>query len=1443
MTMTVHAHPRSAARHQAVHRGAVGARSKRSGMQVDAELHAGDVRLTMGGEPTFVSIDDRDGAEWNTAALGPTKRALAGELLQRLRDRVRARRLAAFRPGQVVSGRAAAALGARLLLAHATASRSGTTRPLIADENDDYGARRRAARAVPGRRWPQRLRRRSPQSSFAGLRGRLLLPVARAPAAGRMSIRSTRSWTITLERDAAGARLRAGARRSRRLRAAARATTTATGSCAGRAAVVPARRALFLVPGDSPMGYRLPLDSLPWVTQAECPWIYPPDPTVELPPLPDATGAAAGEGRLAAARGRADRARRTATSTDPRIARAVASEPTAPAPVESAGIGSRAPRCASSRATACCTSSCRRWSGSRTTSSWSPRSKPRPRELQHAGACSRATRRRAIRACSMLQRHARSGRDRGQHPAGRTAGTSWSSSTDVPLRGGAPDAAGDREVHARRPAHRHRRRQPRRARRRDAGRQPVPAPARPAAQPDRATGTIIRRCRTCSRACSSARPARRRASTRRATTRSTSWRSRSQQMPEAGDDGDCRPGWSTALLRNLLVDVTGNTHRAEFCIDKLYSPDGRDRPPRPARAARLRDAAARAHEPGAAAAAARAGRAVLERRRTRAPLVALGHRAARPLHAAALRRAGLRRRASTSCAAPAIRFEPSWFAPHFEFRFPLVGEFAATRRRAGAAPGARALARAGRGRRGRRHGALRRFVGRAPAGARCSGLTDERHVRHLQRPARAAAADRHASASSSPACATAPGSRRRRCIRPSASHAPLVFDLVDTWMERSMGGCPYHVAHPGGRSYDDVPGQRLRGREPAPGALLPHGPHARAPCRCRRRRRTPSSRSRSTCGAPHSLTLCLTQRGPFAGHMAEPLLDRYAPSRALRRAARRARASRAPHWRTPSCTRSPAASRRDGRATRCALTRARRSAKTASPTTSTPTRRAPTAPWELDPLPLVLAPEEWAAHRGRRRAARRPAQPRAGRPLRPAAAAARAARAAGGGASATAASCARCRASGRRAACTCSSLRGRPGARARRPLVGRRRPHAGAVGRRLRAGEPAASCRACFRSCSASCTVQRLAPFFDTLRDSLLHWAPRGDGQPLVVLLTPGPYNETYFEHAYWRATSASPLVEGSDLTVRDGTRLPEDARRPAAGARDPAPARRRLLRPAGAARRLGARRAGPADCARARHGAGGQRARLRRARVGRACSASCRAGRAAARRGAAAAVGGDLVVRRAGGAARRLAATSTSWSSSRSTRSAGERGGVRRRPRRPTQRAALRARVAARPQRYVAQEWVRVSQAPVLDREPATGWAASARAHRRPARVRGGHAERLPRDAGRPDARRRRRRCARHRHAARRPLEGHLGAVRRAGQRRRSRCCRPPSARRPGHLARQRAVARGREPVLVRPLRRALRRRGAAAARGASPPCWATRRPRRRRPAAGAGAGRAAAA
>ena len=65
--------------------------------------------------------------------------------------------------------------------------------------------------------------------------------------------------------------------------------------------------------------------------------------------------------------------------------------------------------------------------------------------------------------------------------------------------------------------------------------------------------------------------------------------------------------------------------------------------------------------------------------------------------------------------------------------------------------------------------------------------------------------------------------------------------------------------------------------------------------------------------------------------------------------------------------------------------------------------------------------------------------------------------------------------------------------------------------------------------------VQHLARFFAALRDGLAHWAPKDGGNPLTVLLTPGPHNETYFEHAYLARYLGLPLVEGSDLTVREG--------------------------------------------------------------------------------------------------------------------------------------------------------------------------------------------------------------------------------------------------------------------------------------------------------------------
>ena len=65
--------------------------------------------------------------------------------------------------------------------------------------------------------------------------------------------------------------------------------------------------------------------------------------------------------------------------------------------------------------------------------------------------------------------------------------------------------------------------------------------------------------------------------------------------------------------------------------------------------------------------------------------------------------------------------------------------------------------------------------------------------------------------------------------------------------------------------------------------------------------------------------------------------------------------------------------------------------------------------------------------------------------------------------------------------------------------------------------------------------TQRIAGFFATLRDSLRRLAPQGDGAHLTVLLTPGPYNETYSEHSLLSRYLGFTLVEGHDLLVRNG--------------------------------------------------------------------------------------------------------------------------------------------------------------------------------------------------------------------------------------------------------------------------------------------------------------------
>ena len=229
--------------------------------------------------------------------------------------------------------------------------------------------------------------------------------------------------------------------------------------------------------------------------------------------------------------------------------------------------------------------------------------------------------------------------------------------------------------------------------------------------------------------------------------------------------------------------------------------------------------------------------------------------------------------------------------------------------------------------------------------------------------------------------------------------------------------------------------------------------------------------------------------------------------------------------------------------------------------------------------------------------------------------------------------------------------------------------------------------------------VQHLASFFNTLRDSLLHWAPSGGGKPLVALLTPGPYNETYSEHALLARYLGFVLVEGNDLTVRDGKvwlktveglqQVHVLLRRQDDDYCDPLELRSDSA--------LGI--AGLTDC-------------TRRGSVMVANALGAGVLESGALLGYLPRLARQLL-----GEPLQLPSVATWWLGEEAAfrdawrhldrlmikpldRSAGEDAlfGI---DLTPAERSALHRRVATHPQRYVAQEWVRVSQAPVLEREP----------------------------------------------------------------------------------------------------------------------------------------------
>jgi uncharacterized protein (DUF2126 family)/transglutaminase-like putative cysteine protease len=271
-----------------------------------------------------------------------------------------------------------------------------------------------------------------------------------------------------------------------------------------------------------------------------------------------------------------------------------------------------------------------------------------------------------------------------------------------------------------------------------------------------------------------------------------------QQMPE----GQTPAPWLVdRLLRHLLTDITGNTHRSEFCIDKLYSPDSST--------GRLGILELRSFEMPPHARMSLVQTVLLRsliawfwREPYKHDLVRWGTE----LHDQFMLPHYVRedmKQVTQDLQRAGFAFDLEWLAPFFEFRFPRYGntfiDGIDMELRFAIEPWhvlGEEVSSTG----------TARYVDSSVERIQVAvtGFTEGRYViacngrrlpmRNTGRKGEFVAGVRYR--------AWQPPSALHPTIAP---HTPLVFDMIDTWNGRSVGGCTYYVAHPGGRSYDDFP--------------------------------------------------------------------------------------------------------------------------------------------------------------------------------------------------------------------------------------------------------------------------------------------------------------------------------------------------------------------------------------------------------------------------------------------------------------------------------------------------------------------------------------------------------------------------------------------------------------------------------------------------------------
>ncbi len=255
------------------------------GQSIDAELEAGDVRLTIGGEPTFVATENVDAAEWNTAATGPTKRRYAADLILRMRDRFAPNGMLHFGQGKWYPGEQLPRWAYSLYWRHDDEPLWSDAARVASEDPGEAATPENAERLLQGIAtrvgveadnvalayedpWHFLEQERKLPENLEPGNNKLEDPMARARLARvfERGLDQPVGFVLPLQRWNA----KDGSRRWVSERWSTRA------------------KKLFLVPGDSPVGYRLPLPSLPHIEPTDYPYIIPADPTAERPELPAA---------------------------------------------------------------------------------------------------------------------------------------------------------------------------------------------------------------------------------------------------------------------------------------------------------------------------------------------------------------------------------------------------------------------------------------------------------------------------------------------------------------------------------------------------------------------------------------------------------------------------------------------------------------------------------------------------------------------------------------------------------------------------------------------------------------------------------------------------------------------------------------------------------------------------------------------------------------------------------------------------------------------------------------------------------------------------------------------------------------------------------------------------------------------------------------------------